>query len=422
MDIYSLLGIILITVLLSAFFSGMEIAFISSNTFKIEVESSQGDFRSRLLSRLLQRPSRFIAAMLIGNNIALVLYGIFMARALDPFLMSVGVTSAIGQLLVQTIISTLIILLFAEFLPKAIFSARSHGALKTFSLPVFLFYFLLYPLISFMMVISNGILKLVFGGSADDEAIKFGRQDLDIYLKEHTSADEEVDQLESEVQIFQNALEFANLKVRECMIPRTELIAVDVNTDPSEVRAKFTETGLSKILIYRESIDEIIGYVHLYELFKKPKDLRSVLLPVIMVPETMAASELLNQLIREHRSMAVVLDEFGGTAGIVTIEDAIEEIFGEIEDEHDSLDLMEDVINESEFCFSARLEVDYLNEKYKLSLPESDNYETIGGLIFQHLENMPEEGEVLRVGDYQLTVKQMEKNRIDQVKLRILEE
>ncbi len=421
MDLYSLIGLIVLTIVLSAFFSGMEIAFISSNNFKIEVESSRGDFRSRILSGLLQKPSRFIAAMLIGNNIALVLYGIFMGKALDPFLMSIGISSSVGLLLVQTVVSTLIILVFAEFLPKAIFAARSHGALKVFSIPVFLIYYLLFPLISFMMIISNGILKLVFGGSSSDDKIEFGRQDLDIYLREHTSVAEEIMEVEDEVQIFQNALEFANLKVRECMIPRTELIGMDVSAKPDELREKFSETGLSKILIYKDSIDNIIGYVHLYELFKKPESIRKVLLPVIMVPESMLASDLLNQLIREHKSIAVVLDEFGGTAGIVTIEDAIEEIFGEIEDEHDNLELTEEQLEDNRYRLSARLEIDYLNEKFKLNLPESDNYETLGGMIFEHHEDMPEEGEVISIDEFQFTVIQMERNRIDALELHILE-
>ena len=228
-------------------------------------------------------------------------------------------------------------------------------------------------------------------------------------------------EVEDEVQIFQNALEFANLKVRECMIPRTELIGMDVSAKPDELREKFSETGLSKILIYKDSIDNIIGYVHLYELFKKPESIRKVLLPVIMVPESMLASDLLNQLIREHKSIAVVLDEFGGTAGIVTIEDAIEEIFGEIEDEHDNLELTEEQLEDNRYRLSARLEIDYLNEKFKLNLPESDNYETLGGMIFEHHEDMPEEGEVISIDEFQFTVIQMERNRIDALELHILE-
>lgn len=410
--------IIFSALVFSAFFSGMEIAFVSSNKLIIELEKKQGVLSSRIISSLLHSPSRFIATMLVGNNIALVVYGIFSAKALEPWIQQV-VQQDVLVLLIQTVISTILILIAAEFLPKAIFSFNSNGLLKVFALPTAILYYLLAPIALLTIGLSNFILKYIFGEENSEEKPVFRRVDLDNFLREHTDEKEEQDEVEAEVQFFQNALDFSKVKVRDCLIPRTEVVALEVDEPIQKLRDKFYETGLGKILIYKDSIDQIIGYVHSFELFKMPETIRSILLPVPMVPESMPARELLNMLLQEHKSLAVVVDEFGGTAGIVAVEDVIEEIFGDIEDEHDTESLREEQLEENKFIFSARLEIDYINDNHKLGLPESEDYETLGGLIVAVHESIPEEGEIILYENFHFTIQKSSNQRIEEVIVRV---
>lgn len=395
----------------------MEIAFVSSNKFHIEVENKKGNFAYQLLSQLVKKPSRFIATMLVGNNIALVIYGMFMPELLNPYL---GFTNEYVLLLVQTIISTIIILVVAEFLPKAIFNTYSTRLLEVFALPSYLFYWLFYIVVSFMIGVSNFVMKYILRAGEEKGKEAFDKVDLDNYIKERTESSAQYEEEEDpEIQIFRNALGFSEQKAREFMIPRTEMIAIDVEQSIAVLTEKFIESNLSKILIYKESIDNIIGYVHSFELFKKPEDIRAVLRPVSFIPESMPANEILNLLIRDRRSIAVVLDEFGGTSGLITVEDVVEELFGEIDDEHDVEELIETKISDVEFRFSARQEIDFLNEKYSLNLPESENYTTLGGLILNHLESIPEKGEVLYLEPFIIKMEEVSNSKIELVHIKI---
>ncbi|MGB0980355.1 MAG: hemolysin family protein, partial [Croceimicrobium sp.] len=386
--------IIISTILASAYFSGIEIAFISSNRFHIELEQQKGTFIYRIVGYLVNYPSRFIAAMLVGNNIALVVYGFYMPEVLNPFL---PLDNPYLLLLLQTILSTILILIFAEFLPKAIFSTNANRLLEFFALPSGFFYFLFAPIVWLMIGISNFVMKYVMGMEEEEGQKAFNKVDLENYISERTEASDDREEVDHEIQIFRNALDFSERKAREFMVPRTEIVAMDLEDGIEKLSQEFIESKLSKIMIYKGSVDNIIGYVHSFELFKKPANIRSILRPVSFLPESMPAHETLNLLMRERRSIAVVLDEFGGTSGLVTVEDVVEEIFGEISDEHDTEDLLEQKVKKGEFLFSARQEIDYLNEKYGLDLPEEEGYNSLGGLIINHLESIPEKGEELRL-------------------------
>lgn len=409
---------IVLSLLASAFFSGMEMAYVSANKFHIELENKKGQIASRIISFLVRNPSRFIAAMLVGNNIALVTYGIFMDQWLDGLL---PLDNPYLLLLGQTIISTLLILVVAEFLPKAIFNTHSNSLLKAFAFPGSLFYFLFFPVVRVMMGISNFVMRYILGSKADNLPRAFDRVDLDNYIRERSETNTRAEQVDHEIQIFRNALAFNEQKARDFMVPRTELVAVDSSISLRELRQQFIDSHLSKILVYKGSVDNIIGYVHGFELFKKPENLRAILRPVSFIPESMTANEILNLLIRETRSLAVVLDEFGGTSGLVTLEDVVEELFGEIDDEHDTEELLEQELGPGNFLFSARQEIDYLNEKYQLELPEHDNYSTLGGLIIQELESIPQSGEELWVGPYLMKVKAVGSTKIETIELRVME-
>ncbi|NOQ91433.1 MAG: DUF21 domain-containing protein [Flavobacteriaceae bacterium] len=409
--------IISISILLSAFFSGMEIAFVSANKMHIELEKKKDTFLAKILTRLTQKPSKFITTMLVGNNISLVIYGYFMGDILMR-LFANSITNEFLLLITQTIISTLIILVTAEFLPKAIFRIYTNEALKIFAIPAYFFYILFYFVSQFISFLSDFVLKIFFNTREDQVQLAFSKAELGNYITEQLeSVDEDVD---SEIQIFQNALEFHNVKAREAMIPRTEIIAVDVHESLSNLKQLFIDTGLSKIMVYNNSLDDIIGYVHTFELFKKPKNIRSILLPIEIVPETMMIHDVLNDLIKKSKSVAIVLDEYGGTSGLITVEDIIEELFGEIEDEHDTISLLEEKINDREFNFSTRLEVDYLNETYDLNLKKDSNYETLGGLIVHHTENIPASGEVIKFDNYQFTILKESASKIEEVYLKVL--
>jgi CBS domain containing-hemolysin-like protein len=420
--------VISLSLLFSAFFSGMEIAFVSANKIHIEIEKKQEGFLAKLLTLLTQKPSKFIATMLIGNNIALVVYGLFMGEFLMEWFVNLS-SSTLGffnllltdfSLLTQTVISTLVILLTAEFLPKVLFQIYSNTLLKVLALPAYIFYVLFGFLSWFIIKISDFILKTFLKTDGDEVQLSFSKIELGDYITEQMETVEEEDEVDSEIQIFQNALEFSGVKAREVMIPRTEITAVELHETPRALTKIFTETGYSKILIFKDTVDDIIGYVHSFELFKKPKTIKSILRPVELVPETMLINDILNVLIKKHKSIAVVLDEYGGTSGIMTVEDIVEELFGEIEDEHDSTDLIEEQITEKSYKLSARLDVDYLNENYKFELPETDEYETLGGLIVSETGEIPEQNSEIEIANFRFTILEVSSTKIDMVMLEVL--
>jgi len=412
--------LILVTLILSAFFSGMEIAFITSSKLKIELDKNKGLWSGRVLSDLGKNPSRFISALLLGNNIALVIYGIAMSDLLTPLLRMYISQSDSIVLIVQTIIATLIILLVAEFLPKVLFRINPNGALRILFFPAIFFYFLLFPLNYLFVGFATFLMKHVFRFSFKHEPYSISVVDLDEYIREFTTpATDDEAEIEQEIQIFQNAIEFHDLLVRECMIPRTEIKAMEENESIETLKALFTTTGHSRILIYKERIDFITGYVHAFNLFGQPRDISSILMPVEIIPETMPARKALEILLEQHRGLAVVVDEFGGTSGLVTTEDLIEEIIGEISDEHDKESLTERKLNNQEYIFSGRMEIDYLNDKYRLGLPESENYETLAGLVIHYHESIPEQGESILKEPYTFTILQASENRIDKIHLKI---
>jgi CBS domain containing-hemolysin-like protein len=408
--------IIAASLLFSAIFSGMEIAFVSANKMEIELEGKSGGFLAGIVSKFVSTPSRFLATMLIGNNISLVVYSTYMEGILEESL-----ANHVGNLFLlfflQTIISTAIILILGEYIPKNIFRTYPIKALKIFAAPIYVFYLLLKWVVAFTIWVSRMFLKVVFKTEVSDEPPIFDRLDLEKYLEDRTSQIDENAQVDHEVHIYKNALDFSNIKARECMVPRTELICMDIQSSVPSLVKTFTETGLSKVLIFRGSIDNIVGFVHTMELFKNPKEIKTMTLPVFYVPETMPADQLLNAFIQKKKSVAIVVDEFGGTSGMITMEDVMEEIFGEIEDEHDSPELIEEQIDDNEFLFSARIEIDYLNQKYNLNLPTDDGYETLAGLIFAHHETIPKDGEHIIIHAFDFLIEKVSNNRIDLVRV-----
>ncbi|WP_370390748.1 hemolysin family protein [uncultured Winogradskyella sp.] len=424
------IAVILTMLLLSAFFSGMEIAYVSSNKIHIELEKKQDDFLGKILTNLTAKPSKYIATMLIGNNIALVIYGFKMGDLLVSWFQSLlplesdflNYMLVDLQLLSQTIISTLVILITAEFLPKVFFQIYANTLIKVLALPTYIFYLLFSGLSDLVIWISDAFLKFVFKAKDQDAVLSMTKVELGNYISEQMETFEDHEDVDSEIQIFQNALEFSDVKAREVMVPRTEISAVDISDSIEDLRQLFIETGRTKIIVYKDTIDDILGYVHAFELFKKPKSIEPILIPIIFVPETILIKDVLNILIKKRRSIAVVIDEYGGTSGIMTVEDIIEELFGEIEDEHDTVELTEQVIDETTFKFSARLEVDYINETYKLDLPESENYETLGGLIVNSTEDIPKENDEVSIGNYSFKILQVTSTKIGEVILTIKEE
>jgi CBS domain containing-hemolysin-like protein len=422
--------IIIVTLLLSAFFSGMEIAYVSSNKIHIEIEKMQEGILAKVLSKLTAKPSKFIATMLIGNNIALVVYGFFMGDLLVEKFQQILPTSygfinymlTDLSLLTQTIISTLVILITAEFLPKVFFQIYSNSLLKLLAIPAYIFYVFFTFVSDFVIWISDTVLRRFFKTEGDQIQMAFTKVELGHYISEQMESVEANDEVDTEIQIFQNALEFAEVKARDVMVPRTEIIAVEKNESIKTLNALFTESGCTKILVYKDTIDDILGYVHSFELFKKPKNIQSIILPVEFVPETVLINDVLNVLIKKRKSIAVVLDEYGGTSGIMTVEDIIEELFGEIEDEHDTIVLVEEQLSEDTYKFSARMDVDYINETYKINLPESENYGTLGGLIVDETEEIPSTNEVVIIDTFQFTILEATNTKINLVELKILKE
>ncbi|MGO1751542.1 MAG: hemolysin family protein [Psychroflexus sp.] len=421
--------VIILSLLLSAFFSGMEIAFVSSNKVHIELEKYQQDLTSKVLKIITGKPSKFIAAMLIGNNIALVVYGLFMGDLIMSWFQSLlPIQNQFSHYLLveaslfsQTLISTLVILLTAEFLPKVFFQIYSNLMLRIFAIPAFLFYIIFYPISEFIIWISDIVLKVFFKVQGDQVQLTFSKVELGNYIDEQMEAVDEKEELDSEIQLFQNALQFSDVKSREVMVPRNEIKAVDIDASKDELTSIFTESGLSKLLVYRATNDDILGYIHSFELFKKPNQISDIIREVVFIPETMLVKDVMNLMTIKHTSIAVVVDEYGGTSGMLTVEDIVEELFGDIEDEHDSDDLIEQKINDNYYRFSARHEVDDLNEDYKFDLPESDNYETLGGMIVHYAEEIPDIGSVIRIANFEIKILEASSKKIEMVALKVLQ-
>lgn len=404
--------IIFTTLILSAFFSGFEIAYVSSNKVHLEILKKQDGVIAKVLTALTRKPSQLLATLLVGNNVALVVYGFAMGKVmtalLPPFFQNV---------LWHTIISTLIILITAEFMPKVFFQIYANQLLKVFAIPAYFFYLLFYPLSSFVMWISDFVLRVFFKTKGDYVPLSFSKVELVDYISEQMENAPKKEEVDSEVQMFQNALEFSAVKAREIMVPRTEIIAVEIGESIDKLIDTFVSSGFSKILIYNENIDDIVGYVHSFDMFKKPQTIKEVLIGIENIPETIQINEVLNILTRKRKSMAVVLDEYGGTSGIVTLEDIVEELFGEIEDEHDKEKFIEQELSEGEYLFSARLEVEYLNETYHLEIPESEEYETLGGFIVLHNEEIPAQGEVIEIPPFKFIIEACSQTKIETVRL-----
>lgn len=412
--------IIFLSILLSAFFSGMEIAFVSANKLHIELEKKREGFIPKILNKITQKSSKFITTMLVGNNISLVIYSYYMGKFLIRIL-PLESYNEFSVLLLQTIISTIVILITAEFLPKAIFRIYANEVLKIFAIPAYVFYMLFHFFSEFITIISDFFLRVFFKTNSDELQTEFSKEELGNYISEQLETGNDDEEMDSEIQIFQNALEFHNVKAREVMVPRTEIYAVEIHEKVSVLKKVFIETGLSKVIVYKNSMDDVLGYVNAFELFKRPKTIKSILLPVEIVPESMMINDILNMLMKKRKSVAVVVDEYGGTSGMITVEDIVEELFGEIEDEHDSQEFIEEKINEDTFKFSARLEVDYLNEEYDLNIPKSEAYETLGGFIIDHTENIPEENEVVEIEGFEIRILKTSSAKIDDVTLKKLD-
>lgn len=414
---------IIVCLLLSAFFSGMEIAYISSNKVYLEVEKKQSTLISRILTRLTEKPTQFITSMLVGNSIVLVIYSYYMGNAILGWIyLSDNSMPVFYQLLLQIVISSFILLLTAEFLPKIFFQVYANTLIKVFALPAYAFYCLFHWVSKFVIAISDFILVKVLRTKGDSQRAFFSRGELGNYITEQLNGADEQEEVDSEIQIFQNALEFSDLKARDIMTPRTEISAVELNDPVIELRQLFIDTGYSKAIVYQGGMDNIIGYVHSFEMFKKPTMVRSVMIPIEYAPETIYIKELLSILTRKRKSIAVILDEYGGTSGIVTIEDIIEELFGEIEDEHDEVaeELTEQRLDDNAFLFSARLDVEYINEKYGLKIPESDSYATLGGFIVHNMKEIPRTGEKLAFENFEIFIEQASNKKIELVKIEPL--
>jgi len=421
----NLILVIVVAILFSAFFSGMEIAFISANRLRLELDKKHNVVFSNLISLFTQYPGQFIATMLVGNNLALVIYGISFANLLDPYL-KIYIESETLILFLQTLISTILILATAEYLPKALFRINPNRILKIFTVPIAFFYFLFYPITKISISISKFVLKVFLNEQINkvDEKVVFSRIDLDHFVNEQEKnvAPQTANEIDNEVKLFKNALDFSSVKLREVMVPRTEMVALDIDSTIEELHQKFIETGYSRILFYQENIDNIIGYVHHSVIFTNPESIRENLRKVLIVPETMSASKLLSKFFQQRLSIAIVVDEFGGTSGMITSEDILEEIFGEIEDEHDTIDLIMKKISDNEYILSGRLELDEINENFKLEFPENANFETLAGFILSHYESIPKVNTVITIDHFQFKVLKATNTKIELVNLKVLDE
>ncbi len=409
--------IIISTILFSAFVSGMEIAFISSNRLKVEMDRSKGTLNGKILGSFYKNESHFIAMLLLANNVSLVIFGISAASLLNPIIgQQWGIKSEGLILLIQTIISTLLVLITAEFLPKALVQINPNKFLRFASIPMLILHWVLYIPTQLVMFISNSVLRLLKTDGATTEKV-FSKIDLEHYVQDLSGRIKEEENFGNEMQILQNALDFSSLKARDCMVPRIEIVAVDVEEQISVLHSLFVKQGLSKILIYRNNIDNIIGYVHSFEMFKKPTSIKQIMMPISFVPEATLGKELLEMFTKQSGNIAVVVDEYGGTSGMITIEDVIEEIFGDIEDEHDNEDWLEEKISEKEYLFSGRVDIDYINEVYNLALTKSEQYETLAGLIIHTLESIPEIGTKLDLEKFNIIIEQVSDRKIEVVRI-----
>ncbi len=415
-----LILIIFVTLLFSAFFSGMEIAFVSANRLRIELDNKQNKFPSNILKIFSKNPSQYISTMLVGNNLALVIYGLFMARLIEPYIRVFAHTDGI-VLLIQTIVSTIIIIVLAEFIPKTLFRIDPNQTLRVFAIPVYLFYIIFYPIAKFTAKLSRILIRLVLRVKISDNTnVSFTKVDLNHLVNDTQGIDNEKQEINQGIKIFQNALDLSNIKLRECIVPRTEIEAVAINDTVELLKQKFIETGYSKIMVYEDSIDNIIGFAASIMIFQKPNTIANMVQKLPIVPETMPANKLLALFIQNKKSMALVVDEFGGTSGIVTMEDILEEIVGDIQDEHDKISLIDQKISDNEFEFSGRLEIDDLNEKYNFNLPLSDDYETIAGLILSHFGSIPKVNDIITINKYSFLITNASTTKIELVKLKIL--
>ncbi len=410
--------IICITLLLSAFFSGVEIAFVSSNRLKIELDRASGSLNGRIVGYFYNKEENFIAALSLGNNLALVLFTLTIAQVLRPFIQGWSIESEALILLIQMFFATIIVLIVVEFSPKAIFQLNPNRFMKYLAIPSFVFYWILFLPTTIILFFSLLFFKILRVGNSNSERV-FSTLDLEHYLQDLNEHSSDIEDFENEMQILQNALDFSKIRGRDCMVPRPEIICIDVDESIDSLKNLFIETGISKILIFRENIDNIIGYVHSFELFKSPQKIVDVMRPIEFVPSAIPGKELLELFTKKSANIAVVVDEYGGTAGLVTIEDVIEEIFGEIEDEHDTDDWVEEKISESEYLFAARFEIDQLNEEYGFELEESEDYDTLGGLIIHHLEMIPLKGDELKINGFRFVVEQVTDRRIELVRMFI---
>lgn len=408
--------IIISTLLFSAFVSGMEIAFMSSNRLKVELDRSKGTLNGRILGAFYKDESHFIAMLLLANNASLVIFGISAAKMLNPIIESWGVSGDGFILFIQTVISTLLVLVTAEFLPKALVQINPNGFLRFASIPMIIMHWILYIPTQLVMFLSNGVLRLLKTKGDTSEKV-FSKIDLEHYVQDLSGRIKEEEDFGNEMLILQNALDFSNLKARDCMIPRTEIIAIDIKEGIETLHEMFVQQKLSKILIFRDNIDNIIGYVHSFEMFKRPTSIKQILLPISFVPEAIPGKELLEMFTKQSGNIAVVVDEYGGTAGMITIEDVIEEIFGEIEDEHDVEELLEEKISDKEYLFSGRMDIDYINQEYNLSLDDSGQYETLAGLIIHALESIPETGTKVDLDNYLLIIEEVSDRKIETVRI-----
>ena len=407
--------IIIISLILSAFFSGMEIAYVSSDKLNLEIQKKQVGFISNILRRITKEPSKFISTMLIGNNFALVVYGFFMGDFIINYLL-INIISELNELtivLIQTSISTIIILIAAEFIPKTVFQIYSDFFMRIFAVPAYIFYIIFSPLTNTVTLISDYILNKFFNTDSKESKLSFTKVELENFIENEIQHSQE--EIDTEIEIFQNALELSEIKARDIMVPRTEITAIDLKMDIEDVKKVFIDTGFSKLPVYKKSIDNIVGYVHSFDFLKKPNDIKSFLLPIEFIPEPMFVNEVLQILTKQRKSLAVVIDEYGGASGILTIEDIVEELFGEIEDEHDNVEYFEKRVNKDVIEVSARLEVEYINNKYNMELPLNDSYETLGGLIFNKIEYIPNEEEIIIIDDYRIKIKEATSSKIEKI-------
>lgn len=411
---------LIITMVFSAFFSGMEIAFVSSNRLLAEMDKEKNGFSQRAIALFYRHPNNFVSTMLVGNNIALVIYGILFARIFDELLFY-GLSDG-ARVTADTLLSTLVVLFTGEFLPKTIFKSSPNALLTFFAVPAFICYIVLYPISRFATLLSRGLLRLVgIRMKKEEDEPEFTKVDLDYLVQSSIDNAKSDEEIEEEVKIFQNALDFTETRVRDCMVPRTEIDAVEDDSDIEQLKQVFIESGHSKVVVYHEDIDHVIGYIHSSELFQHPKDWRESIRQLPFVPETMQVSRLMKTFMQQHKSMAIVVDEFGGTSGLISLEDIVEEIFGEIEDEHDSNNYVAKQLAAGEYMLSARLEIEKVNEMFDLELPESDEYMTVGGLILHEYQSFPKLNEVVKIDRYEFKIVKNTATKIELVRLNIVE-